>query len=381
MGETVPSRTVISSRTHSQRQNQRLDLQPNFSITRRIVDVSIQPDMNMLAMVFDGTSPVLRETRVADPVVGAGELLIDVHACGVCRTDLHVVDRDLTEPKIPLIPGHEIVGVVAAVGEGVHEFKPGDRVGVPWLGHTCGHCSYCLKHRENLCDHPGFTGYTIDGGYAEQTVADSRYCLHLPPGYADAEAAPLLCAGVIGYRTLDMARDAARIGIYGFGAAAHIVAQVARHQGRTIYAFTRPGDAAAQQLALRSGARWAGGSDDTPPEELDAALIFAPVGALVPIALKALVKGGIVVCGGIHMSEIPAFSYDLLWEERRICSVANLTREDGAAFMRLAGEFKIEVQVTRYPMKDANRALSDLREGRLTGAAVLVTLNESHNRH
>ena len=335
----------------------------------------------MLAMVFDGTSPVLRETRVADPVVGAGELLIDVHACGVCRTDLHVVDRDLTEPKIPLIPGHEIVGVVAAVGEGVHEFKPGDRVGVPWLGHTCGHCSYCLKHRENLCDHPGFTGYTIDGGYAEQTVADSRYCLHLPLGYADAEAAPLLCAGVIGYRTLDMAGDAARIGIYGFGAAAHIVAQVARHQGRTIYAFTRPGDAAAQQLALRSGAQWAGGSDDTPPEELDAALIFAPVGALVPIALKALVKGGIVVCGGIHMSEIPAFSYDLLWEERRICSVANLTREDGAAFMRLAGELKIEVQVTRYPMKDANRALSDLREGRLTGAAVLVTSNESHNRH
>jgi alcohol dehydrogenase, propanol-preferring len=335
----------------------------------------------MLAMVFDGTSPVLRETQVADPVAGAGELLIDVHACGVCRTDVHVVDLDLTEPKIPLIPGHEIVGVVAAVGDGVHDFKPGDRVGVPWLGHTCGHCSYCLRYRENLCDHPGFTGYTIDGGYAEQTVADSRYCLHLPPDYADAEAAPLLCAGVIGFRTLEMAGDAARIGIYGFGAAAHIVAQVARHQGRTIYAFTRPGDTAAQQLALRSGARRAGSSDEVPPEELDAALIFAPVGALVPIALKALVKGGIVVCGGIHMSEIPAFSYDLLWEERRICSVANLTREDGAAFMRLAGELKLEIQVTRYPMKDANRALSDLREGRLTGAAVLVTRNESHNRH
>jgi propanol-preferring alcohol dehydrogenase len=335
----------------------------------------------MLAMVFDGTSPVLRETQVAEPVAGAGELLIDVHACGVCRTDLHVVDRDLTEPKIPLIPGHEIVGVVAAVGEGVHDFKPGDRVGVPWLGHTCGHCSYCLKHRENLCDHPGFTGYTIDGGYAERTVADSRYCLHLPPVYADAEAAPLLCAGVIGYRTLDMAGDAARIGIYGFGAAAHIVAQVARHQGRTVYAFTRPGDTAAQQLALRSGARWAGSSDEAPPEQLDAALMFAPVGALVPIALKALVKGGIVVCGGIHMSEIPAFSYDILWEERRICSVANLTREDGAAFMRLAGELKIEIQVTRYPLKDANRALSDLREGRLTGAAVLVTPNESHTPH
>jgi alcohol dehydrogenase, propanol-preferring len=327
----------------------------------------------MLAMVFDGISPVLREMQVADPVAGAGELLIDVHACGVCRTDLHVVDRDLTAPKIPLIPGHEIVGVVAAVGKGVHDFKPGDRVGVPWLGHTCGHCSYCLKHRENFCDHPGFTGYTIDGGYAEQSVADSRYCLHLPPGYADAEAAPLLCAGVIGYRTLEMAGDARRIGVYGFGAAAHIVAQVARYQGRTIYAFTRSRDVAAQQLALRSGASWAGSSDEAPPEELDAALIFAPAGALVPVALKALVKGGIVVCGGIHMSEIPAFSYDLLWEERRICSVANLTREDGAAFMRLAGELKLEIQVTCYPMKDANRALSDLREGRLTGAAVLVT--------
>jgi propanol-preferring alcohol dehydrogenase len=334
----------------------------------------------MLAMVFDGKSPVLHEAQVADPVAGAGELLIDIHACGICRTDLHVVDRDLTEPKLPLIPGHEIVGVVAAMGDGVHGFKLGDRVGVPWLGHTCGHCSYCLKHRENLCDHPGFTGYTIDGGYAEQTVADSRYCLHLPPAYADAEAAPLLCAGVIGYRTLEMAGDATRIGIYGFGAAAHIVAQVARHQRRTIYAFTRPGDTAAQQFALRCGAQWAGSSDEAPPAELDAALIFAPVGALVPIALKALVKGGIVVCGGIHMSEIPAFSYDLLWEERRICSVANLTREDGAAFMRLAGELKLEIQVTRYPMKDANRALSDLREGRLTGAAVLVMSNESHDR-
>jgi propanol-preferring alcohol dehydrogenase len=336
----------------------------------------------MLAMMFDGISPVLRETQVAEPVVGARDLLIDIHACGVCRTDLHVVDRDLTSPKLPLIPGHEIVGVVAAIGSGVHDFKPGDRVGVPWLGHTCGHCYYCLAHRENLCDNPGFTGYTINGGYAERTVADSRYCLHLPPAYAyaDAEAAPLLCAGVIGYRTLELAGDARRLGIYGFGAAAHIVAQVARHQGRAIYAFTRPGDIAAQQLALRSGARWAGSSDEAPPEELDAALIFAPVGALVPIALKALVKGGIVVCGGIHMSEIPAFSYDLLWEERRICSVANLTREDGAAFMRLASEIKLEIEVTRYPMKDANRALDDLRAGRLSGAAVLVMPDESHDR-
>ena len=334
----------------------------------------------MLAMMFDGISPVLRETQVAEPVVGDDDLLIDIHACGVCRTDLHVVDRDLTSPKLPLIPGHEIVGLVAAIGSEVRDFKPGDRVGVPWLGHTCGHCYYCLAHRENLCDNPGFTGYTINGGYAERTVADSRYCLHLPPAYADAEAAPLLCAGVIGYRTLELAGDARRIGIYGFGAAAHIVAQVARHQGRAIYAFTRPGDIAAQRLALRSGARWAGSSDEAPPEELDAALIFAPVGALVPIALKALVKGGIVVCGGIHMSEIPAFSYDLLWEERRICSVANLTREDGAAFMRLASEIKLEIEVTRYPMKDANRALDDLRAGRLSGAAVLVMPDESHDR-
>jgi propanol-preferring alcohol dehydrogenase len=332
----------------------------------------------MLAMMFDGISPILRETRVPDPGWGVGELLIDIHACGVCRTDLHVVDRELTSPTIPLIPGHEIVGVVAAVGSGVRDFKPGDRVGVPWLGHTCGHCHYCLAHRENLCDNPRFTGYTINGGYAERTVADSRYCLHLPSMYADAEAAPLLCAGVIGYRTLEMAGDAKRIGIYGFGAAANIVAQLARHQGRVIYAFTRPGHTAAQQLALRSGARWAGSSDEAPPEELDAALIFAPLGALVPIALKALAKGGVVVCGGIHMSDIPSFSYDLLWQERRVCSVANLTREDGAAFMRLAGELVLEIQVTRYPMSDANIALDDLRAGRLTGAAVLVMPDKSH---
>jgi propanol-preferring alcohol dehydrogenase len=325
----------------------------------------------MRAMVFGGTSPVLREMQIADPVASAGELLIDIRACGVCRTDLHVVDRELTAPKIPVIPGYEIVGVVAAVGAGVHGFQPGDRVGVPWLGHTCGHCRYCLEDRENLCDHPRFTGYTIDGGYAERTVADNRYCLHLPAAYADAEVAPLLCAGVIGYRTLVMAGDAKRIGIYGFGAAAHIVAQVARHQERSIYAFTRRGDIPAQQLALRSGAHWAGCSDEAAPDELDAALLFAPVGALVPIALKALAKGGIVVCGGIHMSDIPSFPYEILWEERRICSVANLAREDGEAFMRLASEIPLEVQVTRYPLRDANRALSDLREGRLTGVAVL----------
>jgi len=282
-----------------------------------------------------------------------------------------VVDRDLTEPKRPVIPGHEIVGTVAAMGAGVSGFAPGDRVGVPWVGRTCGHCRYCLAQHENLCDDPGFTGYTIDGGYAERTVADSRYCFHLPPRYSDVQAAPLLCAGLIGYRTLSMAGDARRIGIYGFGAAAHIVAQVARHQGRTVYAFTRPSDHAAQQLALRLGASWAGSSEDTPPEELDAALLFAPVGALVPLALKAVVKGGVVVCGGIHMSDIPSFPYAFLWGERRVVSVANLTRADGVEFMRLAQEVPLVIETTCYPLGDANRALADLREGRLTGAAVL----------
>ena len=325
----------------------------------------------MRAMVFDGSSALLRDMQIDDPVPAAGQLLIDVHACGICRTDLHVVDRDLTDPKQPVIPGHEIVGTVAAMGAGVSGFAPGDRVGVPWVGRTCGHCRYCLAQHENLCDDPGFTGYTIDGGYAERTVADSRYCLHLPPRYSDVQAAPLLCAGLIGYRTLSMAGDAKRIGIYGFGAAAHIVAQVARHQGRTVYAFTRPGDTAAQQLALRLGASWAGSSEDTPPDELDAALLFAPVGALVPLALKAVVKGGVVVCGGIHMSDIPSFPYAFLWGERRVVSVANLTRADGVEFMRLAQEVPLVIETTCYPLGDANRALADLREGRLTGAAVL----------
>jgi propanol-preferring alcohol dehydrogenase len=282
------------------------------------------------------------------------------------------VDGDLSHPKRPVIPGHEIVGTVAAMGEGASGFAIGERVGVPWLGHTCGHCPYCARGRENLCDAPGFTGYTIDGGYAERTVADSRYCFRLPDRYTDVEAAPLLCAGLIGYRTLAMAGDAERVGIYGFGAAAHIVAQVARHQGRTVHAFTRPGDAAAQQLARRLGARWAGGSDERGPGPLDAALIFAPVGALVPRALETVVKGGVVVCGGIHMSAIPAFSYDLLWGERRIVSVANLTREDGHAFMKIAAETSLEIETTPYPFTEANRALSDLREGRLSGAAVLT---------
>ncbi|HKT92557.1 MAG TPA: zinc-dependent alcohol dehydrogenase family protein [Paraburkholderia sp.] len=326
----------------------------------------------MRAMLFDGENPRLREAYLPDPAPGAGELLIDVRACGVCRTDLHVVDGDLDHPKKPVIPGHEIVGTVAALGAGVTGFALGDRVGVPWLGHTCGHCRFCADGRENLCDAPGFTGYTIDGGYATRTVADARYCFHLPRQYSDVEAAPLLCAGLIGYRSLAMAGDARRIGIYGFGAAAHIVAQVARHQGRTVYAFTRPGDTAAQQFARRLGATWAGGSDERAPEELDAALLFAPVGALVPAALRALTKGGTVVCGGIHMSDIPSFPYAWLWEERRIVSVANLTREDGATFMAIAARHKLEIETTPYPLARANEALADLREGRLTGAAVLT---------
>ena len=325
----------------------------------------------MKAMVFDGHSPVLQLRELPDPRPGPGQLLIDVRACGVCRTDLHVVDGELTQPKTPLVPGHEVVGIVSALGAGVTDFALGERVGVPWLGQTCGHCAFCARGKENLCDAPGFTGYTIDGGYAQRTVADSRYCFRLPTRYSDIEAAPLLCAGLIGYRSLSMAGDAQRLGIYGFGAAAHIVAQVARYQGREVYAFTRPGDDAAQALARRLGAQWAGGSDGQAPVPLDAALIFAPVGALVPAALRALVKGGVVVCGGIHMSDIPTFSYDILWGERRIVSVANLTRDDGRAFMQLADTFALDIATTVYPLAQANRALADLREGRLAGAAVL----------
>ena len=325
----------------------------------------------MRAMVFDGSAAVLHERDMSDPQPAAGQLLIDIHACGVCRTDLHVVDGELAHPKRPVIPGHEIVGTVAALGNDVAGFRVGDRVGVPWIGHTCGHCRYCTSGRENLCDAPGFTGYTIDGGYAERTVADARYCLHLPERYSDLEAAPLLCAGLIGYRTLSMAGDARAIGIYGFGAAAHIVAQVALHQGRTVFALTRPGDTAAQQFALRLGVHWAGGSDETPPEQLDAALIFASAGPLVPAALRAVTKGGVVVCGGIHMSDIPSFPYDLLWGERRVCSVANLTRADGHAFLQLAARLPLQIETTPYALADANRALNDLRDGRLSGAAVL----------
>ncbi|RQS08753.1 zinc-binding alcohol dehydrogenase family protein [Burkholderia sp. Bp9002] len=326
----------------------------------------------MRASVYDGQSPHLTLRELPDPSPGPGQLLIDVRACGVCRTDLHVVDGDLRAPKRPVIPGHEIVGAVAALGPGTGGFAIGERVGVPWLGHTCGHCAFCASGRENLCDTPGFTGYTLDGGYAERTVADARFCLRLPPGYDDVQAAPLLCAGLIGYRALTLAGDARRLGLYGFGAAAHIVAQVARHQGRRVYAFTRPGDTVAQQLALRLGACWAGGSDEPAPEPLDAALIFAPVGALVPLALGAVEKGGTVVCAGIHMTDIPSFPYALLWEERRLLSVANLTRADGDAFMALAGQIPLEIETTRYPLADANRALDDLRAGRVSGAAVLT---------
>jgi propanol-preferring alcohol dehydrogenase len=312
--------------------------------------------------------PVTRDT----PAPGPGEVLVKVAACGVCRTDLHIVDGDLSEAKLPIIPGHEIVGHVHAVGAGVDRFAAGERVGIPWLGHTCGRCDYCRTDRENLCDAPGFTGYQIDGGYADYALADARFCFSLPADYSDAEAAPLLCAGLIGHRALKMAGEGTHLGIYGFGAAAHIVAQVARHQARKVYAFTRPGDIAAQDFALGLGAVWAGGSDEPAPLELDAAIIFAPVGALVPAALRAIRKGGIVVCGGIHMTDIPAFPYDILWGERSVRSVANLTRRDAVEFLALAPAVPVKVRVETFPLSDANTALARLRDGRLTGAAVLL---------
>jgi propanol-preferring alcohol dehydrogenase len=299
-------------------------------------------------------------------------VLVEVSACAVCRTDLHVVDGDLTEPKLPIVPGHEIVGRVVESGDGVEAFAVGERVGIPWLGWTCGECRYCRSGQENLCPNARFTGYQIDGGYADYTVADARYCFPIHGDYSDAEAAPLLCAGLIGYRSLRMAGDAERLGIYGFGAAAHIVAQVARHQGRRLFAFTRPGDETAQAFAGRLGAEWTGGSDEAPPEELDAAIIFAPIGALVPAALRAIRPGGVVVCGGIHMSDIPAFPYDILWREKRLVSVANLTRADGEAFLELAPKVPVKTEIETFPMDQANEALRRLREGELTGAAVLV---------
>lgn len=307
---------------------------------------------------------------VRDP--GPGELLLRVRACGVCRTDLHVVDGELPNPKLPLVPGHEIVGSVMARGAGAGRFREGARVGVPWLGATCGACENCRAGRENLCARARFTGYHLDGGYAEYALADERYCLPIPERYGDAEAAPLLCAGLIGFRCYRLIQDARRVGIYGFGAAAHIVAQVACADGRTVFAFTRPGDAAGQAFARRCGAHWAGGSDEAPPEPLDAAVIFAPVGALVPEALSRVGRGGTVVCGGIHMGDIPSFPYALLWGERTLRSVANLTRADGEAFMALAARVPIRVESRRYPLAEANNALAALREGRLEGAAVLL---------
>ena len=306
------------------------------------------------------------------PAPGPGEILISVAACGVCRTDLHVVDGELSDPKLPLVPGHEIVGRVAALGEGVSGFATGQRVGVPWLGRTCGVCAYCRGERENLCDTPLFTGYTRDGGYATHAVADANFCFPLPDEGDDAALAPLLCAGLIGWRSYRMAGEGSALGLYGFGAAAHILAQVAVWQGRRVHAFTRAGDVEAQAFARALGANWAGGSDEMPPEPLDAAIIFAPVGALVPAALKAVKKGGRVVCGGIHMTDIPRFPYALLWEERQLVSVANLTRADAREFLGLAPQVGIKTQISRYPLSAANEALADLREGRLQGAAVLV---------
>jgi propanol-preferring alcohol dehydrogenase len=299
-------------------------------------------------------------------------VLVRVAACGVCRTDLHIVDGELAPLDHPVVPGHEIVGRIAETGPGVVSLQRDQRIGIPWLGWTCGRCSYCLTGRENLCDAARFTGYQIDGGYADYVIADSRYCFALPPGYSDGEAAPLLCAGLIGYRALAMTQNAQRLGIYGFGAAAHIIAQVARFQGRQIYAFTRPGDTDAQQFARALGACWAGDSTAAPPAPLDAAILFAPVGALVPAALRATVKGGTVVCAGIHMSDIPSFPYSLLWGERRIVSVANLTRRDGAEFLALAAKLPIKTTIEKFALADANQALARLREGRVSGAAVLI---------
>jgi len=326
---------------------------------------------SMRAQVLQAARRALELRELPDPRPGTGQVGLRVRACGVCRTDLHVVDGELTEPRLPLVPGHQIVGIIESLGSGVERLRVGDRVGVPWLGWTCGSCRQCLQERENLCEQARFTGYQIDGGFAERTVADARYCFPLPPGFPDVQAAPLLCAGLIGYRSLRMAGDAERLGLYGFGAAAHIVVQVARHQGRRVFAFVRPGDEPARRFALEMGAAWAGASDEAPPEALDAAIVFAAAGELVPAALRAVAPGGVVVCGGIHMSDIPSFPYAWLWGERVVRSVANLTRRDGEEFLALAPRVPVRTQVTPYPLESANEALADLREGRLHGAAVL----------
>jgi len=326
---------------------------------------------SMTAMRLHAAGSPLSLDSVPKPVPGDNQVLLEVLACGVCRTDLHVVDGELPQTPHPITPGHEIVGRIVGCGPAVANLQIGDRVGVPWLGYTCGQCRYCLAGMENLCDKARFTGYTLDGGYAQFTVADARYCLRLPARYSDLEAAPLLCAGLIGYRAYRAAGSGTHLGLYGFGAAAHLLAQVAHAEGKTVFAFTRPGDLESQEFALGLGAKWAGGSDELPPEELDSAIIFAAVGALVPAALKAVHKGGRVVCAGIHMSDIPSFEYELLWGERSVCSVANLTRDDGEQFMQVAARVDLRPSVEEFALTQANEALARLREGRLTGAAVL----------
>lgn len=326
----------------------------------------------MHAMVLNALHEPLVWTELPDREPGPGQIRVKVTACGVCRTDLHVVDGELPHPHVPVIPGHEIVGRIDRLGAGVSDLHLGERVGIPWLGHTCGECPYCRSSHENLCDAPEFTGYTRDGGYATAAVADARFSFPLGDDGDDVSIAPLLCAGLIGWRSLAMAGEGKKLGLFGFGAAAHIVAQVAKWQGRSVYAFTRPGDTGTQDFARRIGVVWAGGSDESPPEQLDAAIIFAPVGSLVPAALRAVCKGGCVVCAGIHMSDIPSFPYAILWEERQLVSVANLTRKDGIDFLTLAPKIGITTQTTRYNLRDANQALNDLRAGRFDGAAVLV---------
>ena len=324
------------------------------------------------AMVLAAAGRPLERLRLIWRQPRSGELVLKIHACGVCRTDLHVADGELPHPKLPLVPGHEVIGEVIALGEGIDHFQIGDRVGVPWLGYACGTCEYCCTARENLCETAGFTGYQRDGGYADYMVADARFCFSIPSGYSDESAAPLMCAGLIGYRALCKAGDAYRLGLYGFGAAAHILAQVAHYQGRRVFAFARPGDETAMSFARQLGAVWAGSSDQQPPEALDAAIIFAPIGALVPAALHAIRPGGRVICAGIHMSDIPSFPYELLWREREIVSVANLTRRDGVEFLALAPKVPVRTETVRYAMADANKALTDLRSGNIRGAAVLV---------
>jgi alcohol dehydrogenase, propanol-preferring len=324
------------------------------------------------AMILDVPGEPLRVAEVPVPEPGEGQLLLRVHCCAVCRTDLHVVDGELPHPRLPLIPGHQIVGTVQKISERADGFTVGDRVGVPWLGWTDGECRYCLSGRENLCENARFTGYQIDGGYAEYALADTRFCFPIPESYSDLQAAPLLCAGLIGHRSLRFAGDAERLGLYGFGASAHIVAQVAAHEGRRVFAFTRAHDEEAQDFARELGAEWAGSSEEAPPEELDAAIIFAPVGALVPAALRAVARGGTVVCAGIHMSDIPSFPYEILWGERSVRSVANLTRQDGLDFLALAPEVPVRTEVVPFPLEQANQALDALRGGHLRGAAVLI---------